>query len=236
MRVLDLLEAEYPNAACALRFSNPLELLVATILAAQAQDVHINEVTARLFPKYRTAADWAGAPTSVLLEELRSTGFFNQKTKAVQGACRALVEEHGGRVPDDLDALTRLPGVGRKTANVVTGNAFGHPDRIAVDTHVKRLAQRFGFTRSDDPEEIELDLERLWPAERRTRACHLLQFHGRRICDAKKPRCEACVASELCPSAFRFDEKGKPLGAPAATSRRASGTATRGRSRAPRRP
>jgi endonuclease-3 len=210
LTILDRLAAEYPNARCALDFSNPLELLVATILAAQARDVHINEVTAKLFPKYRTAADWADAPEAVLLTELKSTGFFNQKTKAVQAAARALVAEHGGQVPEDMDALTRLPGVGRKTANVVLGNAFGHRDRVAVDTHVKRLARRLGFTKSDDPEAIERDLEALWPAERRTNACHLLQFHGRRICDAQRPKCDVCVVSDLCPSANSFDEKRAP--------------------------
>lgn len=203
LAVLDALEKEYPNARCALDFSNPLELLVATILAAQARDSLINQVTRGLFPKYRAAADWANAPTEVLLEELKSTGFFNQKTKAVQAATRAIVEKHGGEVPEDIDALTELPGVGRKTANVVLGNAFGHPDRVAVDTHVKRLSGRLGFTKSEDPEVIEQDLEKLWPAERRTRSCHLLQFHGRRTC-LSRPRCDSCVVAELCPSAFRF--------------------------------
>jgi endonuclease III len=201
VRVLDRLRDEYPNAKIALDFTNPLELLIATILAAQARDTLINQVTAKLFQKYRTAADWANADTAVLLDELKSTGFFNQKTKAVQAVCRALIERHGGEVPDDIDALTALPGVGRKTANVVLGNAFSHPDRVAVDTHVKRLAFRLGFTRETDPDKIERDLEKVWPAERRTSSCHLLQFHGRRICVGQRPRCDACCVTELCPKA-----------------------------------
>lgn len=210
LAILDRLEAEYPHAKCALDFTTPLELLVATILAAQARDSHINTVTPKLFAKYRTAADWARAPMETLREELRSTGTFNQKAKSVHEATSGLVENHGGEVPDDLEALTRLHGVGRKTANVVLGNAFGHPDRVAVDTHVKRLSQRLGFTREEDPDKIEADLEKLWPAPRRTRSCHLLQFHGRRICDAKTPKCDACVVSELCPSAHTFDKASKP--------------------------
>jgi endonuclease-3 len=209
IQVLDRLETEYPNATIALDFTNPLELLVATILAAQARDTLVNSVTAKLFQKYKTAADWANAPEAVLREELKPTGFFNQKTKAVQAACRELVARYGGEVPDDLSALTTLPGVGRKTANVVLGNAFHHPDRVAVDTHVKRLAERFGFSGETDPDKIEPDLEALWPAERRTHSCHLLQFHGRRVCLAPIPRCDACVVSELCPSAFTFEKKGK---------------------------
>ena len=209
LAILDRLDAEYPNAGIALDFTNPLELLIATILAAQARDSHINTVTARLFPKYRTAKDWATAPDEVLLEELKPTGFFNSKTKSVQGATRALVEQHGGEVPEDMDALVALPGVGRKTANVVLGNAFGHPDRIAVDTHVKRLSERLGFTKSEDPDEIEKDLEKLWPAERRTHLCHVLQFHGRRICVGPNPKCDACVVNDLCPSAFTFEKSEK---------------------------
>jgi endonuclease-3 len=209
VQVLDRLEAEYPNAKIALDFTTPLELLIATILAAQARDSHINTVTPALFKKYRTAADWANAPLETLRTELRSTGTFNQKAKSVHEATQGLVDHHGGEVPDDLDALTQLHGVGRKTANVVIGNAFGHPDRVAVDTHVKRLSQRLRFTRNDDPDKIEADLEKIWPAPRRTRACHLLQFHGRRICDAKNPKCDACVVSDHCPSAFTFGKKPK---------------------------
>ncbi len=201
VEVLDHLEAAHPDAKCALDFGSPLELLVATILAAQAQDKHINTLTPALFRRYPTAAAWASAPPEQVREDLRPTGFFNQKAKAVQATCQALVERHGGAVPEDLDALVALPGVGRKTANVVLGNAFGHPDRVAVDTHVQRLAKLLGFTRHDDPVKIEADLAALWPAARRTRGCHLLQFHGRRVCVARRPRCDACPVAPLCPSA-----------------------------------
>jgi len=207
LAILDRLDAEYPNATIALDFTNPLELLIATILAAQARDTHINTITKKLFAKYRTAHDWATADEAVLTEELRPTGFFNSKTKSVLGATRALVAEHGGAVPEDMDALVALPGVGRKTANVVLGNAFGHPDRIAVDTHVRRLSQRLGFTKADDPDEIEKDLEKVFPKERATHLCHVLQFHGRRICVGSNPKCEACVVNDLCPSAFTFEKK-----------------------------
>ncbi len=206
LAILDKLDAEYPNATIALDFTNPLELLIATILAAQARDSHINTITAKLFKKYKTAADWATADEAVLTEELKPTGFFNSKTKSVLGATRALVANHGGRVPEDMDALVALPGVGRKTANVVLGNAFHHPDKVAVDTHVRRLSQRLGFTKKDDPDEIEQDLLALWPAERRTHLCHVLQFHGRRICPNTNPKCEACVVNELCPAAFTFEK------------------------------
>ncbi|MBI3722674.1 endonuclease III [bacterium] len=207
LAVLERLEREYPNAKIALDFTSPLELLVATILAAQTRDTLVNSITRNLFPKYPTAKDWADAPIETLRAELKPTGFFNNKAKAVQESCRALVEKHGGQVPDSIEALTELPGVGRKTANVVLGNALGHPDRVAVDTHVRRLSQRLGLTKNDDPDEIEKDLEKLWPAERRTRSCHLLQFHGRRICTGPNPKCEACVAKDLCPSAFSLEKK-----------------------------
>lgn len=201
VRVLDLLEETHPDAKCALDFRTPLELLIATILAAQHRDDHINVVTPGLFAKYPTARAWAEADPEQVKVDLKPTGFFNQKAKSVQGACAALVASHGGEVPDDLDALVALPGVGRKTANVVLGNALGHRDRVATDTHVLRLSKRLGWTRSDDPEQVERDLEALWPAERRTRACHLLQFHGRRICVARAPRCQECPLAPLCPSA-----------------------------------
>jgi endonuclease-3 len=209
-RVLDALERAYPDARCALDFETPLQLLIATILAAQAQDKHINTLTPDLFFKYPTARAWAEAPLEQLEHDLRPTGFFRNKAKAVKGCCAALVERHGGKVPADLDALVALPGVGRKTANVVLGNAFGQPDRVATDTHVLRLAARLGFTDRTDPEDVERDLEALWPAERRTRACHLLQFHGRQVCLARAPRCATCPVQELCPSAFTFgaDEAG----------------------------
>jgi endonuclease-3 len=174
---------------------------VATILAAQARDEKINQLTPALFQRYPDARAFAEAPLPLLAEELKPTGYYNQKARAVQGACRALLERHGGEVPDDLDALVGLPGVGRKTANVVLGNAFAHPDRVAVDTHVKRVSARLGLSRAEDPADVEAELERLIPPARRTRACHLMQFHGRRVCLARSPRCDACPLAPLCPSA-----------------------------------
>ena len=199
--MLDLLEATHPDAKLALDWEDPFQLLVATILAAQARDDRINLLTPELFRRWPDARAFAAAPLEVLAEALRPTGYFNQKARAVQGASRALVERYGGQVPADLDALVQLPGVGRKTANVVLGVAFGQPDRVAVDTHVKRVSARLGLTRSSDPEEIEADLERLIPAARRTRACHLMQYHGRRLCLARKPRCDLCPLAPLCPAA-----------------------------------
>lgn len=205
VEILDRLERAYPDARCALDFQTPLQLLIATILAAQAQDKHINTVTPHLFAKYPTARDWAEAPLDQLEVDLKPTGFFRNKAKAVKGACQALVERHGGQVPRDLDALVELPGVGRKTANVVLGTAFHEPHRVATDTHVLRLSRRLGFTESEDPIQVERDLEVRWPEDRRTRACHLLQFHGRQRCLARRPKCAECPLSELCPSAFLVD-------------------------------
>jgi endonuclease-3 len=209
-QVLDRLEREHSDAKCALEFETPLELLVATILAAQARDESVNQVTRGLFQKYRKASDWATSPPGVLEKEVGSLGFFNQKSKSIRAATKDLVERFGGEVPRDLDQLVTLHGVGRKTANVILGNAYGVPDRVAVDTHVLRLSQRLGWTDSKDPDQVEKDVEALVPADRRTRACHLLQFHGRRICHAKKPECERCPVNDLCPSAFTFGEEAAP--------------------------
>lgn len=198
-RIIRLLNKEYPDARCLLNFSNPLELLVATILAAQCTDERVNEVTADLFRKYRTAADYAEARQEVLEREIKACGYFRQKAKAIRAACKALVEEYGGEVPADLDALTRLPGVGRKTANVVLGNAFGQP-AIIVDTHVLRLAHRLGLTTRKDRDRVELDLQALVPRRQWTRFSHLLSFHGRRVCRARKPDHTRCVIRHLCPS------------------------------------
>jgi len=218
VRILDLLEETHPDAKCALDFRTPLELLIATILAAQHRDDHINVVTPGLFAKYPTARAWAEADPEQVKVDLKPTGFFNQKARSVQGACAALVRDHAGEVPDDLDALVRLYGVGRKTANVVLGNAFKRPDRVATDTHVLRLSKLLGWTRSDDPEQVERDLEALWPAGRRTRACHLLQFHGRRVCVARAPRCQECPLAPLCPSADTA-APARPEAAPAKKAR-----------------
>jgi endonuclease-3 len=197
-RITRRLEQAYPDAACALRFTTPLELLVATILAAQCTDERVNQVTESLFRRYRTAADYAGADPATFEDEIRSTGFFRAKTRAVLGMARALVDRHGGEVPRTLDDLTALPGVGRKTANVVLGNAFGIPG-IAVDTHVFRVSQRLGLAKSDDPDQVEAQLAEVIPRAGWTRFCHLLQAHGRRVCVARAPACPVCPVRELCP-------------------------------------
>jgi endonuclease-3 len=197
--VLRRLKAAYPEAKCALNHSSPLELLVATILSAQCTDARVNLVTPQLFAKYKTAADYARSPRGDLEHEIRSTGFFNAKSKSIRAACAAIAAEHGGRVPDTMEALLPLPGVGRKTANVVLGNAFGKDEGFVVDTHVARLSRRLGFTRQTDPVKIERDLNALVPKGRRTLGAHLLIFHGRRICTARKPLCGECPVNPLCP-------------------------------------
>ena len=198
-KVLRRLAKAYPDAKCALEHRTPLELLVATILSAQCTDVRVNQVTPALFRKYRKAADYARAPAGELEGAIRTTGFFNSKAKSLRKAGAAIAAEHGGRVPDTMEALVRLPGVGRKTANVILGNAFGKDEGFVVDTHVARLAWRLGFTRHRDPVKIEQDLLAIVPEGRRTMAAHELIFHGRRICVARKPRCEVCPVNPLCP-------------------------------------
>ena len=193
------LKAAYPDAKCALDHRTPLELLVATILSAQSTDKMVNTVTPALFKKYKTAADYARSPRGVLEREIHSTGFFNSKAKNLRAAGAAIAAEHGGRVPDTMEALTALPGVGRKTANVVLGNAFGKDEGFVVDTHVARLSRRLGFTREADPVKIERDLIALVPKARRTLFAHLLIWHGRAICAARKPLCGECPVEPLCP-------------------------------------
>jgi endonuclease-3 len=197
-RIARRLEAAYPDATIALRFSTPLELLVATILAAQCTDERVNQVTERLFQTYRSAADYARADAATFEDEIRSTGFFRAKTRSVLGMARALLDRHGGEVPRTLEELTALPGVGRKTANVVLGNAFGIPG-IAVDTHVLRLSGRLGLARGDDPDRVEAELAEVIPRAGWTRFCHLLQAHGRRVCLARTPTCPVCPVLRLCP-------------------------------------
>lgn len=197
-KIIAKLKKTHPDAKLALEFSNPLELLVALILAAQARDDLVNAVTVDLFKKYRTAADYA-KETEVNLQKAASRiNFYRNKTRSIQGACRALVETFGERVPDDRDDLLELPGVGRKTANAILANAFGQP-AIVVDTHVWRLSQRLGLTKKDEQDEIEADLVKVVPKEDWIRFCHLMQFHGRRVCTAKKPDCPNCSVNELCP-------------------------------------
>jgi endonuclease-3 len=205
-QVVNLLREEYPDAKIALRFSNPLELLVATILSAQATDKKVNEVTETLFKKYRTPEDYLKVPEAELAKDLKPTGFFNQKTRAVRGACRMIVEEYGGRVPDSMAELIRLPGVARKTANIVLGNGFPQkaatdPDvGMAVDTHVKRVSRRLGFTDQQQPDKIERDLIMVIPRKERFGFTYVLIEHGRAVCKAPTPNCEACVVNHLCPS------------------------------------
>ena len=198
-KIFRRLAKAYPDARCALEHSSPLELLVATILSAQCTDVRVNEVTPALFRKYKTAADYARAPAGELEKVIRSTGFFNAKARSLRRAGAAIAAEHGGRVPDTMEALLLLPGVGRKTANVILGNAFGKDEGFVVDTHVARLSRRLGLTRQSDPVRIEEDLNAIVPKGKRTMAAHRLIFHGRRICQARKPRCEICPVNPLCP-------------------------------------
>jgi endonuclease-3 len=198
--IITLLSETYPQAKVALNFSTPLEMLVATILSAQCTDERVNQVTASLFQKYRTCEDYLRVPEAELAADIKPTGFFNQKTRAIRGACQRIVEVYGGQVPDTMDDLLTLPGVARKTANIVLGNAFGKVEGIAVDTHVRRLAQRLGFTTEKDPDKIERDLMRLVPSDRWFPFTYVLIEHGRRICIARIPKCEVCPVNYLCPS------------------------------------
>ena len=198
--VIARLKAEYPDARTELDWSNPLELLVATILSAQTTDVQVNRVTEGLFAKYRKAEDYADAAPDVLEEDIRPTGFYRNKARSLRSMARALVEEHGGEVPRTMPELVALPGVGRKTANVVLGNAFETNEGIVVDTHVRRVSNRLGLTERRDPVKIEQDLMRLVPEEDWTIFSHLLIFHGRRICKARKPDCPNCILNDICPS------------------------------------
>jgi len=194
------LDKAYPEATVALRFSNPLEMVVATVLSAQSTDATVNKVTESLFRKYRTPVDYLASPPGELERDIHSTGFFNQKAKAIRGLARVIVEEFDGEVPDTMEGLLRLPGVARKTANIVLGNSFGKVEGIAVDTHVHRLARRLGFSDSDDPNRVERDLMALFPRKNWFHLTYLLIEHGRAVCDAKRPRCEDCVVNQLCPA------------------------------------
>jgi endonuclease-3 len=201
-RVAALLRQCYPDAALALRYSSPLELLVAVILSAQCTDARVNDVTARLFRKYRHARDYAAADPAQLEEEIRPTGFYRNKAKLLMNCCRQLVERFGGEVPRTIEELVTLPGVGRKTANMVLGNAFGIPG-IAVDTHVLRVANRLGLVSSDDPEEVEKALAAQLPRTSWTGFSNAMILHGREICVARTPRCESCLLADLCPGKMR---------------------------------
>jgi endonuclease-3 len=204
LKVIELLEKEHPDAKIALHYTNPLELLVATILSAQCTDERVNMVTKDLFKKYTRAEDYANADLAKLEQEIRSTGFYRNKAKNIKKCCQLLVEKYNSQVPRTMAELLELPGVARKTANIVLANAFGVVEGVAVDTHVRRLAQRLGLTESDDPAKIEEDLMLIVPREKWMRITDLLIFHGRRICVAKKPKCSVCVLNKICPSAFTF--------------------------------
>jgi endonuclease-3 len=200
------LKAEYPDARTELDWSNPLELLVATILSAQTTDVQVNRVTDSLFSKYRTAEDYAASTPEELEEEIRPTGFYRNKARSLRAMASALVEKHGGEVPRTMSELVALPGVGRKTANVVLGNAFGTNEGIVVDTHVRRVSGRLGLTESSDPVKIEQELMRLVPEGDWTIFSHLLILHGRRTCKARKPDCPNCILNDICPSAREYKD------------------------------
>ena len=198
-RVMAALAEAYPDAKVALEFSNPLEMVVATVLSAQCTDAKVNEVTRELFKRYRTARDYAEAPAGELEQAIYATGFFNFKAKLLRGLGRTLVDRFGGEVPRTMDELVELPGVARKTANIVLGNAFGIVEGIAVDTHVRRLAQRLGLSKEEDPGDIERDLMALLPRELWFRGTYLLIDHGRGVCNAKRPRCDECPVEPMCP-------------------------------------
>ena len=200
--IIERLSKTYPDAHVALDFTNPLECLIATILSAQCTDERVNLVTKTLFHKYTTPADYLDVPEAELAADIKPTGFFNQKTRSIRGACARIVEAFGGKVPNTMEELITLPGVARKTANIVLGNAYGIVEGIAVDTHVRRVSERLGFTAQTDPNKIEHDLMRMIPKDRWFDFTYVIIDHGRTICVARKPRCAECPVSELCPSSL----------------------------------
>jgi len=204
-KIIELLEKEYPDAKIALHYTNPLELLIATILSAQCTDNRVNMVTQKLFKKYKTVKDYANADLKELEEDIRSTGFYRNKAKNIKKCCQMLIEKFNSQIPKTMEKLLELPGVARKTANIVLSNAFGVVEGIAVDTHVRRLTKRLGLSMNSDPDKIEKDLMRIVSRDYWMRITDLLIFHGRRICTARKPTCEKCVLNKLCPSAFKFN-------------------------------
>lgn len=205
LKVIELLEKEHVDAKIALHYTNPLQLLVATILSAQATDEQINRITPSLFKRYRTAEDFANADLQELEQYIKSSGFYHNKAKNIKNCCKMLMEKFNSKVPKTMAELLELPGVARKTANIVLANAYGIVEGVAVDTHVRRLAQRLGLSEYDGPEKIEKDLMQLVPRDKWARITDLLIFHGRRICTAKKPNCTGCVLNKICPCAFAFD-------------------------------
>jgi endonuclease-3 len=204
LKIIELLEKQYPNAKTALNYTSPLEILVATMLSAQTTDVQVNTVTQTLFKKYLTPQDYANADIKELEKDIHSTGFYHNKARNLQNCCRLLVEKFHSQVPKTMEELIELPGVARKTANIVLYNAYDAIDGIAVDTHVRRLSERLGLTQQKDQDKIEQELMQLTPKEKWMKLTDLLIFHGRKVCSAKKPQCQTCVLNKICPSAFTF--------------------------------
>ncbi len=208
--VIKRLETEYSDVeGTELSHHNPLELLVATVLSAQATDQQINKITKELFKKYRTAADYVNVPREELEQDIRSSGFYRRKAEAIQSLAKTIVEEHNGNVPDTMEELVKLKGVARKTANIVLAGSFGKIEGIAVDTHVHRLSNLLGFSEEKNPVKVEQDLMQLFPREKWWAVNYMLITHGRRVCNAKKPDCENCVLTDLCPSAYSFKHNKK---------------------------
>ena len=204
LKIIELLEKQYPNAKTALNYTSPLEILVATMLSAQTTDVQVNTVTQTLFKKYLTPQDYANADIKELEKDIHSTGFYHNKARNLQNCCRLLVEKFHSQVPKTMEELIELPGVARKTANIVLYNAYDTIAGIAVDTHVRRLSERLGLTQQKDQDKIEQELMQLTPKEKWMKLTDLLIFHGRKVCSAKKPQCQTCVLNKICPSAFTF--------------------------------
>ena len=201
-KIIELLEKQFPNAKTALNYSNPLEILVATMLSAQTTDERVNIVTQKLFKKYRTPEDYANVDIKELEQDIHSTGFYHNKARNLKKCCRLLIEKYNSQVPKTMDEMLELPGVARKTANIVLYNAYGIISGIAVDTHVRRVSQRLGLTEHDDPAKIEQDLMQITPKDKWMKLTDLLIFHGRQVCIARKPKCEICVLNKICPCAF----------------------------------
>ncbi len=206
-KIITRLRKRFPNPKVELNFDTPLELLVATILSAQCTDTRVNVVTKNLFRKYRTASDYASASTAEFEEEIRPTGFFRSKAKSIINCCKSIIEEHGGRIPDRMEELVQLPGIGRKTANVILGQAFNTASGIVVDTHVQRVSKRLGLTKHSDPEKIEQELLTLVPRKDWIDFGTMMVLHGRYVCVARKPKCPECVVVGICPSAEHFMTK-----------------------------
>lgn len=204
LNIIGLLENQYPRAKTALHYSSPLEILIATILSAQCTDKRVNIVTKPLFKKYRTAEDYANADISELEQDIRSTGFYRNKAKNIKNAGRMMVEKFDSQVPNTMKEILELPGVARKTANIVLSNAYGVVEGIAVDTHVRRLSKRLGLTENKNPDKIEKDLMQIVPKSHWKRITNLLISHGRKICKARKPKCDSCILNKICPSAFKI--------------------------------